>query len=500
MPSFDRLSRALGLLAAILGTIAASVYWRAGLSLSHYDAKAHLVVARRIFDSLTPSWEQIGAVWLPLPHLLNAIPVQIDFFYQTGAFAIAVSIVSFAITTACVSAIVRSLSGSRTGAVLAASLFALNPNVLYLQSTPMTEPLLFALTSLVVLQLVEWARSETPRARAVVGWTIVAACLTRYEAWPIVGSAIVAAAYFKWRRGLPAIAVIHEAARLTVYPIATVIFFMGMSFASTGEWFVTGGFYVPDPKLQWQAAEVYRAIRQGSIDLAGTRFVTAATYAIPILAIAALIRRNWSGLVLPIALMASIALPFYAFYSGHPFRIRYEVPLILGGAACIGAAVSMLRFAAPLVALPLLIAIVLQASPFDRRAPMIVEAQLDRQNGIGRRAVTDCLQRSYDGTTIMASMGSLAHYMQELSLAGFDLDDFIHEGSGPIWQRAYYYEPSLFAGWVLVEEAAEGGDMLAQKQRSWPGFLAAYDRVCEGGNVALYRRRGGSSDPPARRD
>ena len=489
MPSFDRLSRALGLLAAILGTIAASVYWRAGLSLSHYDAKAHLVVARRIFDSLTPSWEQIGAVWLPLPHLLNAIPVQIDFFYQTGAFAIAVSIVSFAITTACVSAIVRSLSGSRTGAVLAASLFALNPNVLYLQSTPMTEPLLFALTSLVVLQLVEWARSETPRARAVVGWTIVAACLTRYEAWPIVGSAIVAAAYFKWRRGLPAIAVIHEAARLTVYPIATVIFFMGMSFASTGEWFVTGGFYVPDPKLQWQAAEVYRAIRQGSIDLAGTRFVTAATYAIPILAIAALIRRNWSGLVLPIALMASIALPFYAFYSGHPFRIRYEVPLILGGAACIGAAVSMLRFAAPLVAWPLLIAIVLQASPFDRRAPMIVEAQLDRQNGIGRRAVTDCLQRSYDGTTIMASMGSLAHYMQELSLAGFDLDDFIHEGSGPIWQRAYYYEPSLFAGWVLVEEAAEGGDMLAQKQRSWPGFLAAYDRVCEGGNVALYKRR-----------
>ena len=181
-----------------------------------------------------------------------------------------------------------------------------------------------------------------------------------------------------------------------------------------------------------------------------------------------------------------MALPFYAFYSGHPFRIRYEVPLILGGAACIGAAVSLLRFAAPLVAVPLLIGVVLQASPFDRKAPMIVEAQLD-QHVAGRRVVTECLKRSYDGTTIMASMGSLAHYMQELSLAGFDLADFIHEGSGPIWQRAYYFEPSLFAGWVLVEEAAEGGDMLYQKQQSWPGFLAAYDRVCEGGNVALYK-------------
>ena len=490
MPAFDGLSRALGVLAAILGTFAAGVYWRAGLTLSHYDAKAHLVVARRIFDSLTPSWEQIGAVWLPLPHAINAVPVQVDWFYRTGAFAVAVSIVSFAITTASVSAIVRTITRSRTGAFLAAALFALNPNVLYLQSTPMTEPLLFALTSVVVVHLVGWAKSDVPAARPAAGWTIVLACLTRYEAWPIVGAAIVAAAYCKWRSsGLPASAVIHEAARLTVYPIAAVLFFMGMSFASTGEWFITGGFYVPDPKLQGQAAEVYRVIREGLTDLTGPRFVTATSYAVPIIAIAALIRRRWSGLLLPLALMAAVALPWYAFYSGHPFRIRYEVPLILAGAACIGAAVSMLRFAAPVVALPLLVAITAQATPFDRDAPMIVEAQLDRQNGIGRRAVTECLRTSYDGTTIMASMGSLAHYMQELSVAGFDLDDFIHEGSGPIWQRAYYFEPSLLAGWVLVEEAAEGGDMLFQKQQSWPGFLAAYDRVCEGGNVALYRRR-----------
>jgi hypothetical protein len=488
VPSFDGLSRSLGVLAAILGTFAASVYWRAGLTLSHYDAKAHLVVSRRIFDSLTPSWEQIGAVWLPLPHVINAIPVQIDFFYRTGAFAIAVSIMSFAITVTCISAIVRLLTGSRTGAFLAAALFALNPNVLYLQSTPMTEPLLFALTSLVVVRLIEWAKSDVPAARPVVGWTIVAACLTRYEAWPIVGAAMIAAAFFKWRNGLPAVAVIHETARLAVYPVATVIFFMGMSFASTGEWFVSGGFYVPDPKLQKQAGAVYQAIHAGLIDLAGPRFVTATTYAIPLLAIAALIRRSWSGLLMPIALIASVALPFYAFYSGHPFRIRYEVPLILGGAACIGAAVSLLRFAAPLVAVPLLVGVVLQASPFDRKASMIVEAQLD-QNVTARRIVTDCLKRSYDGTTIMASMGSLAHYMQELSLDGFDLDDFIHEGSGPIWQHAYYFEPSLFAGWVLVEEAAEGGDMLYQKQKSSPGFLAAYDRVCEAGNVALYRRK-----------
>ncbi|HEX6162869.1 MAG TPA: hypothetical protein VFZ31_05875 [Vicinamibacterales bacterium] len=489
MPSFDGLSRALGILAAILGTYAAGVYWRAGLSLSHYDAKAHLVVARRIFDSLTPSWEQIGAVWLPLPHIINAIPVQIDWFYQTGAFAIALSIACFAIATACAAAIVRATTGSRAGAITAAMLFALNPNVLYLQSTPMTEPLLFALTSLVVLHLVQWARSEEPAARPAVGWTIVLACLTRYEAWPIVGAAIVAAAYAKWRNGLPAAAVVHEAARITAYAIVTVIAFMGLSFASTGQWLITGGFYVPDPKLQGQPYVVWQEIREGLQGLAGVWFVRALMLSVGLITVVSLVRRRSSGLLVTLALLAAIALPFYAFVSGHPFRIRYEVPLILGGAVAIGAGVAMFRWLAPLVAVPLLFLVLSQVTAFSENAPMLIEAQLDRNNSAGRRAVTECLRRSYDDTTIMASMGSLAHYMQELSLAGFDLADFIHEGSGPIWLRSYYFEPSLFAGWVLIEEAAEGGDMLFQRQKEWPQFLAAYDRVCEGGNVALYKRR-----------
>jgi len=234
---------------------------------------------------------------------------------------------------------------------------------------------------------------------------------------------------------------------------------------------------------------VWNAIREGLAGLAGPTFVGATEIAAAFLLLLAVTRRKWTVMVMPIALLASIALPFYAFYSGHPFRIRYEVPLILGAAACIGSAASTLRLAAPLLAIPLLIMVQSEVRPFKDDAPMIVEAQVDRDNSAGRRAVTTCLREQYDGTTIMASMGSLAHYMQELSNAGFNLSDFIHEGSGPIWQQAYYGEPSPFVGWVLVEEAAEGGDMLFQKQQSWPGFLAAYDRVCEGGHVALYKRR-----------
>ena len=498
MPRFDPLSRVLGCFAAILGTIIAAVYWRAGLSLSHYDARAHLVVARRIFDSLTPGWEQIGAVWLPLPHLLNALPVQIDWMYRTGASAIAISIVSFAITVACISAIVRTVTGSRTGAILAATVFAFNPNVLYLQSTPMTEPLLFALSSLVVLHLAQWAMAsagygdsnESLLVHPAARLTIVAACLTRYEAWPIVGAAIVLAAWVKWRRGSVFTVVLHESVKLALYAAGTAVFFMGMSFATTGQWLVTGGFYVPDPKMQGQPLAVYEAIHHGLADLAGPRFVQFVTWSIPIIIIASLLRRSWSGLILPVALVASAALPFYAYLAGHPFRIRYDVPLILGGAVCLGTAVSLLRFAAPLVAIPMLALVMVQAPSFDADlAPMVVEAQVDLANSVGRRAVTTCLQQHYDHSTIMASMGSLAHYMQELSHAGFDLADFLHEGSGPMWAVALHQDPSLVAGWIMIEEAAEGGDRLYHIAKQWPGFLSGYERVCEGGNVALYRRK-----------
>jgi hypothetical protein len=498
VPSFDALSRALGGLAAILGTITAAVYWRAGLSLSHYDAKAHLVVARRIFDSLTPSWEQIGAVWLPLPHLINALPVQIDWMYRTGASAIAVSIASFAITVACVAAMVRTISGSRTGAMLAAALFAFNPNVLYLQSTPMTEPLLFALSALVVLHLTQWALASTSyvdsnatvRVRPAACWTIVAACLTRYEAWPITGAAVVLACYVKWRRGTVFTAVLHEGGRMALFAAGTAVFFMGLSYASTGTWFVTGGFYVPEPALQGQPLAVYEVMREGLEALGGPRFVQFASYSIPVIVAAGLLRRSWAGYVMPIAFVAAAALPFYAFVSGHPFRIRYEVPLILACAVCIGSAVSMLRFAAPLAAIPMLAAIMAQpAFLAPELAPMVIEAQLDRQNSLGRRAVTECLRAHYDRTTIMASMGSLAHYMQELSHAGFNLADFLHEGSGPIWATALHVDPSLFAGWILIEEAAEGGDMLFLRSKQHPGFLNGFERVCSGGNVSLYRRR-----------
>jgi hypothetical protein len=117
---------------------------------------------------------------------------------------------------------------------------------------------------------------------------------------------------------------------------------------------------------------------------------------------------------------------------------------------------------------------------------MVQEAQWDVPFSLGRRNVTACLMREYRGEPILVSMGSLAHYMQELSQAGLDIRDFIHEGNLPHWQQAIE-SPKGRVGWILVEERAEGGDLLADRARASSAFLTGFKRVCADGGVALYK-------------
>lgn len=119
---------------------------------------------------------------------------------------------------------------------------------------------------------------------------------------------------------------------------------------------------------------------------------------------------------------------------------------------------------------------------------MVQEAQWDVPRSRERQAVTACLAPAYRGELVMASMGSLAHYMQELSHEGFALADFVHEGNGVLWALAMETGPAPHAGWMLVEEQAEGGDVLAQRIRRDAAFTRGMERLCEGGGVALYRR------------
>ena len=473
--------------AAALGIGAAAYYASLGLTLAHYDAKAHLVVSRRILDSLTPGWEQIGAVWLPLPHLIQMLPVQADSLYRTGGFAILVSIACHALAAAAIAGTIQALTASRAAAALAAALYAANPNTLYLQSTPMTEPMLFGLTTLQVWLFTRWVLSGELRVPRGAGWTTVFALLTRYEAWPITAAVFITSAFAWWRRGRSVSQLLPIYSRLALYPIFTVLAFVIFSRLTVGEWFVSGGFFVPDETLRGQPAAVLEKIAEGTELLGGVWLLRLSLVALVVVTAAGLWSPGRAPLLMATSLFAAAALPLSAYLSGHPFRMRYEIPLVIAGALTCGVALGMFRRLAPFMA-PIVIALVLwEVPPFDQTAPMVREAQLD-QSVAARSAVTTCLRQRYRGGAVMMSMGALGHYMHEMSAAGFAIRDFLHEGNGPIWDSAFTRGPAALVEWVLVEEVAEGGDAIVQRARAVPALLAEFERTCAAGGVALYRR------------
>ena len=464
--------------ASLAGAFAAWHYAQSGLTLTHYDARAHLVVARRVADSLTPGWRQFGAVWLPLPHLINFVPLQWDWAFQTGISAVAVSIGMLSWGLASLAAYLRRATGSLAAALTAPAVILLNPNVLYLQSTPMTEPMLIGFALIAMDRLDRYLRRTGGAVGAAAALT--ALVMTRYEGWLIAAALLLVIAFARVREGRAIAPLLWQ------LPFAAIVLFFVLSWASTGVWFVSSGFFVPESDLLHNLDNVLRHLREGIRDLTGPVVLWVAAGG----AIAALfVSRRRAGALLPLALGCAIGLPLMAFYQGHPFRVRYLVPMIVAAAALTGWAIAVLPRRAQAIAAVLLVGGAWwNRPPLDHGAPMVIEAQRESPMRVGREQVTAQLLARGDRSPILASMGSLGHYMQEASHAGFVLRDFLHEGNGDLWIEAVK-QPRLSVRWILMEELAEGGDALAQRARTDPAFLDGFERLGDGGGLVLYGRK-----------
>src|SRR5437879_8444780 len=76
--------------ASVLAVVSALAVWffhSRGWLLWYGDAEAHLNTARRIIDSRTPGYGQLGTPWLPLLHVLLVPFVRVDAWWHSGSAA-----------------------------------------------------------------------------------------------------------------------------------------------------------------------------------------------------------------------------------------------------------------------------------------------------------------------------------------------------------------------------------------------------------------------------
>ncbi len=191
---------------ATLITSIGAVIWSARHSafLLYGDAEAHIHIARRLFDSHRPGITQLGSVWLPLPHLLLVPFVAVTGLWRSGLAAAIPSAACYVLGCLGLYRLARQWLAI-PAACIALVFYAANPNLLYLQTTAMTEPLFLCELIWTVLLLVNWYRA-LDRNRAGQLWpliaVLVAAVYTRYDGWILafLAWAIMAVCLYRRRR------------------------------------------------------------------------------------------------------------------------------------------------------------------------------------------------------------------------------------------------------------------------------------------------------------
>ena len=163
-------------------------YFREGATLLYGDAVAHINIARHVFDSRTPGILELGTVWLPLPHLLNMPFVVNDWMWRTGLGGSIPSVIAYITGVLGLFRLVRGYM-SRSAAWIAVLIYALNPNLIYMQATAMTETLYLSLVIWALVHFSEFVRAaQTDSRKAAMslqlcGIVVAAAMLVRYDGW-----------------------------------------------------------------------------------------------------------------------------------------------------------------------------------------------------------------------------------------------------------------------------------------------------------------------------
>ena len=186
------------LLAAV--SVAALLFYYAKQELLLYgDAVAHLNIARRVVDNRHPieSYGQLGTVWLPLQHIAMLPFVWVTTLWQSGIAGAIPGMLAFVLGTLGIYRLVNAHAGQLAG-YLAAAVYALNPNLLYMQTTAMNEPIFLAFFIWSLVYLDEFLRATNPplpgsalaeaqlspqRALEYCGITMYGGALTRYDGW-----------------------------------------------------------------------------------------------------------------------------------------------------------------------------------------------------------------------------------------------------------------------------------------------------------------------------
>ena len=460
-------------------------YLQNGLGLAYNDARSHLDIGRRVVEGLKPGLAQLGSVWLPLTHLLMVPTIWSDFMWHTGLSGALQSMISFVATVFLIYFFLKHLKVNLFGRIMGIIIFVTNINILYLQSTAMTELLLICTMTAGTYYLLLWFEKESIIDLIIASFAIMLSTLIRYDGWFLLFlSSLLATLFVYFKYG-------YKRAEGTFLLFCTlgglgIMLWILWNFLIFGDpfFFAFGPYSAHAQQDQLASA--------GVLPTKGNWFLSTKIYLyamifnsnmyITILGIIGAMvmyfdkNISYRLKIASLTLFAPIIFNILALYLGHSvlyiqgisgntwFNVRYGVMLIPSFAIFIG----YLLGNAGKLKFPILISLVfVMYFAFNSYDAVTIDDGRVGSSQKNVKEVSSWLKKNTQDKEGFILISAASHDAIIFS-SGLPMKKFIHEGTGKYWDSATT-SPDRWARWIIMR-TNDVNDMTFKLVKDTPGF------------------------------
>ncbi len=487
-------------------------FFQGGKQLVYADAISRLDIARKVIDNLTPGLAQLGNVWLPLPQILMLPFIWNDYLWHSGIAGALMSMTAFILGGYYVYKSAKIISNSLMASYFALALYALNINIMYLQSTAMSEALFLCTLSASIYYLLYWVKTNNKFYLIPAALSVSAMTLTRYEGLAVLLSSIPM---------VFVIILIRERSRTKAEAntiLYTVLAGLGFTLWTI---YLTAIFgdplywkhYYATPQATGGGSAVYTQAKPflsavwqyttSSIWMVGLIPVIYAFVGIFVMAVKSFKERSYYFLVMlmplsvflfmvltlqrntpivqPILNLDSIISSQTSFQTG--FNIRYGL-LLLPWFAVMGAyLLTMRNFKIKILVFIFLFSLFsIQVFSYFYNDYSVIYQIPAKLNPKPYASLVSWMKEHYDGGLILVSASSHEDQMFEM---GIPYKRYIHEGTNKYWKETLD-DPPRYASWVIIDKG-HPSDMVARKDTIQPALDRDYNLMFNQDQVRIYK-------------
>lgn len=469
--------------------------------LTYNDAASHLNIARRVVDSLTPGFAQIGTVWLPLPHVFMLTLAWNDFLWHTGFAGSLISMIAYVVSVGFMYKTITLVTDKPWAAVVGAAVMALNPNFLYIQTTPMTETLLIASFVVSLYYVTKYMKSNAINDLILGSVAVGCATLIRYDGWFLFMCLGAVLPFWIWRmRG------IKRAESATILYLAAggfgILLWMGWNQAIFGDYL----YFMRGPYSAAAQQKVLKSV--GQLPTEGSWYNAVTYYMWSVISNNGIWLAAMSGIALVftpflmkrkayfiavIAALTPIVFNVVALYAGQSamnvpqaphdpgmFNIRYGM-MALPAIALIAGIVSTNIIARGIVAAVLITQCVLF---WNAGIPVsLADGLHGLKNTYYTVEASTWLRQNYKGGLILASLASHDAFVAR---AGLPMKNYIHEGTREYWDNALD-GPDENVEYITLLSFPP--DSVYRAIKNTPSFKNNYTMIHRYGEFKIYQRK-----------